>query len=178
VVETAAVEAKSALLVIVAAAEAAVGAHRAVLDSAAAKGVPAHITVLYPFVPPGLIDETVLAAVRKTVLTVPRFDAELARVAWFDDRVAYLEPTPGGPFRALIAALWRRFPECPPYGGEFADVVPHLTIGHDAPRDVLAAAGASIEPHLPIHARIDSVRLMAGTEAAGSWRNLAEFPLA
>jgi 2'-5' RNA ligase len=177
-VDTAAMEAKSALLVIVAEAEAAVGAHRAVLDSAAAKGVPAHITVLYPFVPPDLIDETVLAAVQKTVLTVPRFDAELARVAWFGDLVAYLEPTPGEPFRALIAALCQRFPECPPYGGAFADVVPHLTIGHDAGRDVLAAAGADIEPHLPIRIRVESVRLMAGTEAAGSWHTLAEFPLA
>jgi len=168
----------SALLVIVPAAEAAVGEHRAALDNAAAKGVPAHITVLYPFVLADLIDEAVLAAVRETVSSVPRFDAELVRVAWFDEAVVYAEPSPGERFRALTAALWRRFPDCPPYGGVFADVVPHLTIGHDAAREVLAAAGADVERQLPIRFGVESVRLMAGTNAPGSWRTLAEFPLA
>jgi len=167
----------SALLVIVPAAEAAVGVHREVLDSAAAKGVPAHITVLYPFVPPDLIDEAVLATVRETVAAVPRYDAELVRVAWFDERVVYVEPAPGARFRALIDALSRRFSGFPPYGGAFTEVVPHLTIGHDAAREVLAGAAAEVEPHLPIRFRVETVRLMAGTQAPGSWRTLAEFPL-
>ena len=44
---------ESALLVAVPAAEPAVAAHRSRLDTSAAVGVPAHITVLYPFLPPG-----------------------------------------------------------------------------------------------------------------------------
>jgi len=167
----------SALLVVVAPAEAAVGAHRAVLDSAAAKGVPAHITVLYPFVSPDLLDAAVLAAVGETVSGVPRFAAELVRVAWFDERVVYVEPAPGRRFRELTVALWRRFPDWPPYGGEFSDVVPHLTIGHDGPGDVLAAAAADVESQLPIRFRVEGVSLMVGSSAPGSWRTLAEFPL-
>jgi 2'-5' RNA ligase len=167
----------SALLVVVAAAEAAVGEHRALWDGAAAMGVPAHITVLYPFVAPELIDAAVLAAVREAVSSVPRFDAELVRVAWFDERVVYVEPAPAQRFRELTAALWRRFPDWPPYGGVHSDVVPHLTIGHDAARDVLAEAAADVESHLPIRFGVEGVRLMAGSSAAGSWRTLAEFPL-
>jgi hypothetical protein len=53
---------ESALLVPVPAAEPAVGQHRARLDEAARDGVPAHITVLYPFLPPAGIDKTLLAA--------------------------------------------------------------------------------------------------------------------
>ena len=150
---------------------------RARLDAAAAKGVPAHITVLVPFVAPALIDDEVLAAVREVVGAVPRFEVELAAVAWFGDAVAYLEPRPGDGFRRLTAAVVDRFPGHPPYRGEFAEVVPHLTIGHGAPREVLAAAGARVEPHLPIRVRVASVRLMAGSDAAGSWRTVAEFPL-
>ena len=43
--------AESAVLVPVPEAERAVSRHRARLDGAAARGVPAHVTVLYPFVP-------------------------------------------------------------------------------------------------------------------------------
>ena len=168
---------QSALLVIVPEAEPAVASVRATLDAAAAKGVPAHVTVLYPFVPPALIDDAVLATVREVVGAVPRFEVDLAAVAWFGDAVAYVEPRPAEPFRRLIAAVVGRFPEYPPYGGEHAEVVPHLTIGHGAPRDVLAAAGAQVEPYLPIRVKVASVRLMTGSEAAGSWRTVAEFPL-
>ncbi len=165
----------SALLVIVDAAERVVGEHRAVLDRAAVKGIPAHVTVLYPFLAPESIDAAVLAAVGEAVASVPRFPAQLSRVAWFDDQVVYLEPSPGGPFRALTAAVLERFPQCPPYGGAYAEVVPHLTIGHGFPRPVLAAAAAQIT--LPVPFEVGSVRLLAGSDEPGSWRTLQEFPL-
>jgi hypothetical protein len=49
--------AESAVLVLLPEAEIAVASHRAELDAAAGLGVPAHVTVLYPFVPPARIDE-------------------------------------------------------------------------------------------------------------------------
>jgi hypothetical protein len=55
------VEMQSALLLAVPAAEAAAGPHRARLDASARDGVPAHITVLYPFLPPAEIGPHVLA---------------------------------------------------------------------------------------------------------------------
>ena len=71
-----------------------------------------------------------------------------------------------------------RFPQAPPYGGAFDDVVPHLTVGERQPRDVLVAAAAAVAPHLPIHARADTVRLIAGRpEPGGGWRTAATFPL-
>jgi hypothetical protein len=47
---------ESALVVLVPAAEALVGVFRALYDPAVRVGVPAHITVLYPFVPTDKID--------------------------------------------------------------------------------------------------------------------------
>jgi hypothetical protein len=44
-------EAESALIIEVPAAEAVVGRHRSELDANAALGIPAHITVLAPFMP-------------------------------------------------------------------------------------------------------------------------------
>jgi hypothetical protein len=47
--------AESTILVPVPEAEPVVGQLRARLDRAASRGIPAHVTVLYPFVPPGQI---------------------------------------------------------------------------------------------------------------------------
>jgi 2'-5' RNA ligase len=169
---------QTALIVAVPEVEDAVGPYRAALDRAAGWGVPAHVTVLYPFVAPGRIDAHILATLGEVFFAVPRFDVTFGEVAWFGESVVWLAPRPDRPFRDLTAAVVRRFPETPPYEGAFGDdVVPHLTIGHDAPADVLDRAGKAVAAYLPIHASVGVVRLIAGTPAADSWRTLAEFPL-
>lgn len=169
---------ESALIVAVPQTEPAVGSPRSTLDRAAGWGVPAHVTVLYPFLPPAQITASVLADVAEAVATVPAFEAAFRAVRWFGDAVIWLAPEPDQPFRDLTVAVWQRFPDCPPYGGAHDDVVPHLTIGHDHPREVLDAAADEVSPQLPIHAPIRAVRLIAGTPGQAPWRVLCEFPLA
>jgi 2'-5' RNA ligase len=111
------------------------------------------------------------------VSAVPRSDVWLSRVDWFGDTVVWLAPQPDQLFRDLTAAVWRRFPEAPPYAGAHSEVVPHLTIGHDAARPVLADAAAAVSAHLPIRATVDVVRLIAGTPDDGPWLTWGEFPL-
>ena len=53
----------------------------------AALGVPAHVTILFPFAPPGAVDES---AVAEPVASLPAFEFELASVEHFDDDVTYL----------------------------------------------------------------------------------------
>ena len=168
---------QSALIVVIPEAEPAVAEHRATLDRVASWGVPAHITVLAPFLPPARIDAPVRAALSALFAARPAFEVELARVAWFGDRVLWLAPTPDEPFRQLTEAVWALFPEAPPYGGEFDDVVPHLTVGHDAPLPVLRAAADQVGTHLPITAAARSVRLVEGLTGVRPWRTVAEFPL-
>ncbi|MFG1990565.1 2'-5' RNA ligase family protein [Actinoplanes sp. NPDC048988] len=168
----------SALILAVGEAEPVVAAHRERLDAAAGWGVPAHITVLYPFLPPADIDEHVLAVLTGTAASVPAFFCALQRVDWFGDSVLWLAPAPATPIITLTAAVAAHFPGCQPYGGQFTEIVPHLTIGHDHPRADLEAAAADITAHLPIHARISSLRLITGRpEPGGSWATRAEFPL-
>jgi hypothetical protein len=64
---------ESALLLLVPAAEPVVGEHRARFDASARDGVPAHLTVLYPFLPPALIDDTVLASLIALFAGYPAF---------------------------------------------------------------------------------------------------------
>ncbi|GAB2571894.1 hypothetical protein Aab01nite_03930 [Paractinoplanes abujensis] len=168
----------SALIVAVAEAEPVVAAHRDRFDRAAAWGVPAHITVLFPFLPPADLDEHVLARVGQAAASVPAFWCTLATVGWFGDRVVWLAPQPAGPFVALTAAVTSRFPSVRPYEGAFDEVVPHLTIGHDHPRAQLQAAADAVGPQLPIHARVTSLRLITGRPEPGpSWSTRHEFAL-
>lgn len=169
---------ETALIVPIPEAEEAVGRLRATLDSSAAWGVPAHVTVLYPFLPPDKINDEVFAAVRDVIGAVPRFAITLAHTAWFGDTAVWLAPQPDRPFRDLTAAVWQRFPQAPPYAGAHAEVIPHLTIGHDAAPHVLSDAAQVVSRHLPITATIAFVRLIAGTPDRSPWHTLCEFPLA
>ncbi|GAB2861068.1 2'-5' RNA ligase family protein [Actinoallomurus bryophytorum] len=161
---------QTALTVAIPEAEPAVGPLRASPD-------PSHVTVLYPFLPPERIDERILSVIGDVVAAVPRFDVVFRRVGWFGDRVVWLAPEPDGPFRRLTAAMCRRFPETPPYGGEHTGSTPHLTVRHGEPRRLLDRAAEAVSTRLPIRATVASVQLVTGPPEPGPWRTLAEFLL-
>jgi 2'-5' RNA ligase len=168
----------TALIIEVPAAEPAVGAHRATLDPAASWGVPAHITLLYPFLPPATIGDDTLAAIAGIAAAEPAFELTLDRIGWFGDTVVWLAPNPARPFHTLTAALTARFPQAPPYGGAFDEIVPHLTIGEGGPRPTLQAAAAAVGTHLPITTTVTTIRLIAGIHEPGdNWHPVADFPL-
>jgi hypothetical protein len=117
---------RTALIVPVPEAEPAVSDLRLLHDPTAALGVPAHVTILFPFAPPEEVDEQEVAEV---VASRTGFAFELVELRRFGDDVTYLAPEPAGPFSALIDAATARWPEYPPYEGTIAEVIPHLTVG-------------------------------------------------
>jgi hypothetical protein len=165
---------ETALVIPVASAEPTVGVFRERLDSSASFGVPAHITVLYPFLEAAQIDHDELAAL---IASHDSFAFALRRACWFGQTVLYLAPEPDAPFRALTQAVWQRYPQCPPYGGAYDDVVPHLTIGHDQPLDTLRQAEQTVTAALPIDASATSVRLLGRVDSTSAWQPLHDFPL-
>jgi 2'-5' RNA ligase len=169
------VEARSAVIVPVPAAEPLVGALRAELDGHAALGVPAHVTVMAPFLPAAALDPATLSELAATVAAVPAFDVEFGEVRWFDDRLVWLAPEPAAPFVALTRAVAGRF-GLVPYGGEHgSEPVPHLTVGYDAPPARLRAAAAELARGLPLATRIEEAVLVVETD--GRWAPHAELPL-
>ncbi|SCG72753.1 2'-5' RNA ligase superfamily protein [Micromonospora humi] len=86
---------ETALIVAVPETERAVGRFRSTLDRAAGWGVPAHVTVLYPFLPPDRVDDDVLTTLRLVFDATPRFDVTFAEVSWFGDTVVWLSPAAG-----------------------------------------------------------------------------------
>jgi 2'-5' RNA ligase len=168
---------ESALIVEVPAAEPAVGRYRAELDANASLGIPAHITILAPFLPAGRLGAADRDRLRRVFAAVSPFDFRLDRTGWFGTTTLWLGPEDPAPFRDLTDRVFAEFPDFPPFGGQFADVVPHLTIGLDRPADELRRAELQIIPALPVTGRASAVTLMAESAPGGRWETLALFPL-
>jgi hypothetical protein len=168
---------ESAVLVPVPEAEAALGHLRRRLDNVGGRRVPAHVTVVFPFVPPGRIDDDVVATLARAVATVPAFDATLPHPAWFDDAdVLYVPAEPAGEFRRLVDAVVASFPQHPPYGGAYDEPVPHLTVGARSPVGELRAAVPELAALLPLRTRVDHALLVQGVGDV-PWEVRARLPL-
>jgi hypothetical protein len=169
---------ESALVVLVPEAEAAAGPCRGLHDPAAAVGVPAHVTILYPFKPPATVTAEDLDALRDLFARYPRFDFTLAELRRFPG-VLYLAPEPADPFNALTEAVVALYPETPPYGGAYAEVIPHLTLAQPADPaqvdEIEAEFRRTCARNLPVRATVTEVVLMDNAQHV--WQVRAAFPL-
>jgi 2'-5' RNA ligase len=163
---------RTALIVVVPEAEPLVGEWRERYDNASL-GIPAHVTLLFPFVPTDLADDALLDELRALFATQYSFSFSLPRVARFPE-VAWLAPVPDAPFRRLTELIVSRYPDYPPYEGIHDEVIPHLTVGvgDTALQDEIDAA---LTPRLPIHAEARQVTLLVEDDE-GRWRVGDEFP--
>ncbi|MEJ2888483.1 2'-5' RNA ligase family protein [Actinomycetospora aeridis] len=168
----------TAVLVLVPEAEPVVGTLRHRLDPSAPQGVPAHVTVLFPFVPAAEVDDATVDRLREAVRDVAPFSCRFDAVRWFGEDYVWLAPTPAALFDDLTERVQRAFPAHPPYEGEH-EPVPHLTVGYRRHSSLAALQQAADElaPRLPFDAHIERVHLLAGALEAGSWRVVAEAPL-
>jgi len=145
-------------------------------DPAARLGVAAHITLLYPFMSPELIDSAVVERVRVAVAAARSFAFTLARVCRFPD-VLYIAPEPSHPFIELTECLVRQFPEFPPYGGRHHGIVPHLTVARGSNPEHIRAE-SELQAALSGGAIVCSCKELVLIEnASGRWQQMHAFPL-
>lgn len=138
-------------------------------------GVPPHITILVPFMDPAHITPAVLAKAQEALMDVPSFEFTLRRVGRFP-ATAYLAPEPSEPFVAMTSALVRAFPEFPPYGGEHAEVIPHLTVADgDAESATLAAMELEEMLRQTGHVTATCTCVVLLENATGVWKELHVF---
>lgn len=167
--------AESAFAVNVPEAEPYVAALRDRFDPAAKLGVPAHITVLYPFLPPGQIVEEVLIRVRRAFSRATEFSFRLRSVRRFPT-ATYLAPEPGKPFVQLTENLVSEFPAHLPYGGQYDGIVPHLTVAQgEHPRDLVETQLHETLPPRGIEASCKEVVLIENS--SGIWKPMHFFGL-
>lgn len=167
---------RTALVVEVPAVEPVVGRFRAAYDPSAAAGMPPHVTVLYPWLPAGALDAATLRDLGDVVGAVRAFDVTFTQLQRFP-RTLWVAPSPPDPFIALTAAIVGRWPECPPYGGEFDRVIPHLTVADGMDVDSLAEVVTAVAPQLPVAGRVAEVSLMVRADGSGHWERHSSYSL-
>ena len=164
----------TALIVAVPEAEEAVARWRTEYDESASFGVPAHVTILFPWLPRRRVDDEALAGVAELMAGFEPFTVDFPRIERVPE-VIWLRPSPDTGFRALTDAVWKRWPDHPPYGGRFDDVVPHLTVAEGDVSSFPDEIEDTIRPHLPIRTVVDEVELIRF--ARGRWEVTDRFPL-
>ena len=141
------------------------------------QGIPLHVTLLYPFVPPSELDAA-LPVLRSVLAGHERFDFSLTRLRTFP-RVVWAAPEPAAPFVALTEAIYAAFPEYPPHAGEFADVIPHMTLAYPPEAELgstLARLRHRVDPLLPLAVSAAEATVVAEQED-GQWIVAARLPL-
>ena len=168
---------ESAILIAVPESERLVGSYRLRYDPVAKAGVPAHITLLYPFRDPKAITSRNATEIQQVLDSFKAFDFRLGEIREFSGAI-YLHPEPDDIFREMTHALVAQFPDCPPYGGAYSSVTPHLTVAQGEPA-ALEIVGKSFredaESYLPIESWAREIWLM--TQHNGTWTKKTSFAL-
>jgi hypothetical protein len=124
----------------------------------------------------GSIPATAVAALRAFFATVAACEVTYGAVGRFPGGIQYLEPTPASYFVSLTERLFAAWPQCPPYGGQYDAVIPHLTLCDGAPAEECDAAAAAVAPALPLVARGSEAWLLAQAEPGGRYDVVARLP--
>jgi 2'-5' RNA ligase len=169
--------AESAFAVNVPEAERYVGALRDRFDPTAKLGVPAHITLLYPFMSPEQITKTVLNRVRLALSSAVGFRFCLVKTGRFAGAL-YLAPEPAAPFIALTEKLIQQFPDYLPYGGRHESIVPHLTVAQagEPEHSVAEMELARILP-IPTGIQASCKEVVLIENSSGRWERMHSFSL-
>lgn len=149
-------------------------------DAIEAKGIPPHVTLLYPWRTPPL-DVRDIEAARAAIAICSAFPITFSGIGRFPrDRTLYLKIQDTLPLYTLMQAIWGAFPDTPPYRGEFREVIPHLTIAtadNDFELDQLEQEiRLRLDPHLPLSVEAQSI-IVAQENLNGIWSTVAELPL-
>jgi len=171
-------EFESSLVVLVPEADELVSPFRAQYDPAAAVGVPAHITINYPFQLDQSNKRQQISKLEDVLSCFASFRFSLAEIRQFPNSI-YLAPDPEDKFKELSNKVLEHFPESPPYCGKFDEVIPHLTVAEvEYPEDIATILKKFVfasKGELPIRSEVKEVLLM--DNQSGAWETRHVFSL-
>ena len=150
----------TALVVPVRAADPLIGDLRRAHTPSGRDGMPAHATLLAPFIHSSRLDSLDRRRLSDAVGRFPAFDLRLSSFGLFEHiGCLWLAPHPHRPFVELTRALLDIYPEVdyPPEGAD--EIVPHVTIGGHLTQEEQDDIKRELAPKLPIRAKADRVVL-------------------
>lgn len=144
----------------------------------ASRGMPPHITLLYPWRPAPVRSSDIAEAV--AALDGSRtFSVTFRHFGRFPNTL-FLRPDPDDGLRALIRRLTAAFPDTPPYGGRVPDPLPHLTVAKVPTEGELSELADEVTkrlgPRLPLTVTIHELAIdEEGPD--GTWSVRSVIPL-
>jgi 2'-5' RNA ligase len=148
--------------------------------AAAAQGVPAHVTLLYPFVLYPFVGRSELdASIRRKIASVAArhapFDYKLTGPERWPDTI-YVAVEPIEPFVRLQADLAGAFPDYPIYGeGNDLEYTPHITVAEGRAVEREPTVRNAAWSALPMTARAAWIDVIATSGA--KWDLVWRMPL-
>lgn len=153
---------RTTLILPVPAAEPAVGLWRERHDGWAARGIPAHITIVSPFLDPGQVDGAALRRLAGLLEAVARPQLRLSAVGWVGG-VVYLKPEDTDPLQALAHAVEDGWPEL--RRRLRRPRLYHLTVARRQGPQGYRRVREALSQHLPLPALLEEARLYAIRDA-------------
>ncbi|MGH3857385.1 MAG: 2'-5' RNA ligase family protein [Pseudonocardiaceae bacterium] len=135
------------------------------------EGVPAHVSLLYPFVPAADLDEQVTSALGELFDKQVPMRVEFVECYRRGGFVA-LRPDPIDGLAELLSKTHRRWPDVVPYEGLYGDVEPHVTVALRASEEAAVMIEQEVTAELPIAAELREAWLLA---FEGRWQLRARF---
>jgi hypothetical protein len=143
------------------------------VPAAVREGVPAHVSLLYPFLPADELDDGVV----KTLSELFAEQAPLAvefRECRRRREFVYLPPDPRSGLEELTSELRRLWPDVTPYEGIYEEIEPHVTVAlHTTPERAAEIEREVVPGWLPISAELREAWLVVFD---GQWQLNRQFP--
>lgn len=130
------------------------------------KDVPAHVSVLYPFLPANVLDDRAISALSELFATQPVMTVKFAKCRRRGEFV-YLRPDPVDGLDEVTKRVRRLWPDVVPYEGLYGEVEPHLTVALHTTQERAEEIEHEIVPELlPLSAELREAWLVV---FAGQW---------
>jgi 2'-5' RNA ligase len=148
---------------------------RSARDQLAARGVPAHVTILFPFLPVTALTPAIRSDLARLAARQVPFSAGFRRVE-VRDAMVWLVPDDQRPFLDLTDAVATRWPDHPPYGGIHDTLIPHLTLLETTDGPTRGAARAAAVDVGPFEMTVRELTVIT-ENASGTWQTRWHLPL-
>lgn len=162
---------QTGLVIPVSAADALLASVKARYPGAVREGVPAHVSLLYPFVAVAELDERVTIGLGELLVEQTPMRVQFAECYRRGGFVA-LRPDPIGGLQDLVSEARRRWPDVVPYEGIYDDVEPHLTVALRCSEETAVTIEQEVTAELPISTELREAWLVA---FEGQWTLRGQF---
>ncbi len=145
----------------------------------AQKGIPPHITLLWPWKSPP-IEPDDIKILKNSLRDTRPFSIQFHQVQYFPNGTIFLACKNIEPLQIIMKNIFETFPECKPYNGEFVNPTPHITIAKVPDQKIFSHVYEDIctalKSKLPLVCPVDEIEIMEEMKT-GNWKIIETLKL-